>query len=71
MCSHLLERVIVETNFTGCKLSMALHAGKLYDKFLVQCLKLLRQVLKCEDYQVSTTLLSSGESCLSYNNAYC
>lgn len=32
--------------------------GKLYDKFLIQCLKLLRQVLKCEDYLMPTNLLS-------------
>ncbi|XP_065912020.1 importin-11-like isoform X2 [Dysidea avara] len=34
-------------------------ADKLYDKFVVQCMKLLRQILKCEDYQMPSNILSS------------
>ena len=71
MCLHRLEQVILEAHFYCMQTHLYTYVGKLYDKFLVQCLKLLRQVLKCEDYRVPTTLLSSGEPCLGYNNAGC
>ena len=54
----LLEQVVSPTHFSSILRALL---GKLYDKFVIQCMKLLRQILKCEDYQMPSNILSSGK----------